>query len=115
MRLKGVTRRVAARVGTLACIGTAGAGVWFSNIQATQTPSTGSGLAGAYLPVANPLLAGGILADGSAAAPSLSALNLDFPDLSTPYVTPASNLGNTIRQAETISACWPSRPSPTST
>ncbi|MBZ0134507.1 MAG: hypothetical protein K8D98_01125 [Rhodanobacter sp.] len=52
---------------------------------------------------ADPLLAGGILADGSAAPPALTALNLDFPDLSTPYVTPASNLGNAIRQAETIS------------
>ncbi|QEA13246.1 hypothetical protein [Comamonas flocculans] len=52
---------------------------------------------------ADPLLAGGTLADGSAASPAIMALNLDFPDLSTPYVTPASNLGNAIRQAELIS------------
>lgn len=52
---------------------------------------------------ADPLLAGGTLADGSVSAPAIAALDLDFPDLSTPYVTSASSLGNAIRQAELIS------------
>jgi len=53
---------------------------------------------------ADPLLAGGVYADGSAAAPALVASKLDFPDLSTPYVSSPKELGNAIRQEEALSA-----------
>src|SRR5690606_37171214 len=40
---------------------------------------------------ADPLLAGGVDADGATVTPRVAAKNYDFPDLSTPYVTSSTD------------------------
>jgi len=51
----------------------------------------------------DPLLAGGVYENGTAAAPVVQALKSDFPDLSTPYVLNPKTLGSAIAQVQMLS------------